>query len=166
MAVLDTIEGVVVPVLDRRDLHLYDLEQAGPVLRVLVEGASGVDLDTLTDVSRELSSVLDHVDAVPGRYTLEVSSPGLERPLRRLEHFAGAVGTRIRIKTRPGVDGDRRVEGTLAEADDLGVVVEADSGPRRLAYDEIERARTVFDWGPPAPRPSPSRGKQRKGNSR
>lgn len=166
VTMLDTVGQLVAPLLERRDARLYDVEQAGATLRVLVDRPGGVDLDLLTEVTRELSSALDDVEPVPGRYTLEVSSPGLERPLRRPDHFSAAVGTKVRIKTGAEVEGDRRIEGVLVRADDDGVVVETEGGPRRLALREISSARTVFDWGTSGPRPTPSRGKQRKGNSR
>ncbi len=146
---IEHVEGVVAPLLQARGLDLYDVELAGAVLRVLVEGPCGVDLAVLGEVSGEISSALDRADPIPGRYTLEVSSPGLERPLRRPPHFAAAVGTRVRLKTRPGAPGERRVEGELAAADDEGVTVDVGSERRRLAYDQIERAQVVFDWGPP-----------------
>jgi ribosome maturation factor RimP len=165
VTMLDTVGQLVTPLLERRDIRLYDVEQAGATLRVLVDRPGGVDLDLLAEVTRELSSALDDVEPVPGRYTLEVSSPGLERPLRRPDHFSSAIGAKIRIKTRSEVDGDRRIEGVLAVADDDGVTVETEGGPRQLGYDEISAARTVFDWGSTGPRPSPSRAKQRKGNS-
>ncbi len=76
--------------------HLYDVEHAGSLLRILVDRPGGVDLDLLAQVTRELSSALDAADPLPGRYTLEVSSPGLERPLRRPEHFDAAIGATIR----------------------------------------------------------------------
>ncbi|CAN5230600.1 ribosome maturation factor RimP [soil metagenome] len=160
---LDTVEQLVAPLLERRDIRLYDVEHAGATLRVLVDRPGGIDLEVLTEVTRELSSALDDVEPVPGRYTLEVSSPGLERPLRRPDHFSDALGTKVRIKTRPEVEGERRVEGVLVAADDDGIAVETEGGQRRLGHDQIERARTVFDWGPSGPRPTPSRGKQRKG---
>jgi ribosome maturation factor RimP len=166
VTMLDTVGQLVAPLLERRDICLYDVEQAGSTLRVLVDRPGGVDLDLLAEVTRELSSALDDVEPVPGRYTLEVSSPGLERPLRRPDHFSAAVGAKVRIKTRSEVEGDRRIEGVLVSADDDGVTVETEGGLRRLGHDEISSARTVFDWGSTGPRPSPSRGKQRKGNSR
>jgi hypothetical protein len=101
-------------------------------------------------------------DPIAGQYTLEVSSPGLERALRRPQHFAGAVGSLVAIKTHPGVEGDRRVRGTLVASDDRSVTVAlADGEPgatRVLALDQIERARTVFEWGP-APKPGGPRPK-------
>lgn len=166
VTVLDTVGQLVAPLLERHDARLYDIEQAGATLRVLVDRPGGVDLDLLADVTRELSCALDDVEPVPGRYTLEVSSPGLERPLRRPEHFSAAVGTKVRIKTRTEVEGERRIEGVLVTADDDGIAVETEAGPRRLDHHQIERARTVFDWGSSGPRPTPSRGKQRKGNPR
>jgi len=91
-----------------------------------------------------VSDALDRADPVPGHYTLEVSSPGLERPLRTPIHFQRFVGSTVAVKTRPEVEGDRRVEGTLEAADDEGFVVAG----RRLAYDDVEKARTVFVWEP------------------
>lgn len=163
---LDEVGQLVAPLLERRDARLYDVEQSGATLRVLVDRPGGVDLDLLAEVTRELSSALDDVEPLPGRYTLEVSSPGLERPLRRPEHFSAALGAEVCIKTRSEVEGDRRIEGVLVAADDDGVTVETEGGLRPLGHDEISSARTVFDWGSSGPRPTPSRGKQRKGNSR
>lgn len=154
----ERVEQLVTPILDERGLHLYDVEHAGPLLRVLVDRPGGVDLDLLAQVTRELSSALDAADPVPGRYTLEVSSPGLERPLRRPEHFSAAVGSTVKMKTRQGTEGQRRVEGLLMAADEEGVTVGDGGEHRRLSYDDIERASTVFDWQPAGRRPTPSRG--------
>ena len=97
-------------------------------------------------------------------FTLEVSSPGLERPLRTPAHFARSVGELVIIKARAGVEGERRLKGTLASSDDTGIelaVEGAEPGQtQHLAFDEIERARTVFEWGPGpkpgGPKPLPS----------
>jgi ribosome maturation factor RimP len=99
---------------------------------------------------------------------LEVSSPGLERNLRTPAHHRWALGKQVRIKTVAGLEGDRRVEGTLAEADEGGVTIAlpgAGGATRRLAYADIERARTVFEWGP-GPKPGakqPEGAKKAKG---
>lgn len=155
----DTVARLVLPLLEPHGLQLYDVEHAGGTLRVLVDRAGGVDLDLLAQLTRELSTALDAADPLPGRYTLEVSSPGLERPLRRPDHFSAAVGTRVRVKTRAGTEGDRRAEGPLVSADEEGIAIEGEGGLRRLGYAEIERARTVFEWQPAGRRPTPSRGK-------
>jgi ribosome maturation factor RimP len=161
MSVADRVRDVVLPLLDDRHLDLYDIEMQGPVLRVVVDNppgsGGGLDLDVLADATRAVSRALDEADPIAGRYTLEVSSPGLERSLRRPEHFERAVGEKVKIRTVAGVDDERRVEGQLVGADTTGVVVRtgvADDGTaleRRLAYQDIERARTVFEWGPAAP---------------
>jgi ribosome maturation factor RimP len=151
VTVADRVRDLVLPILADRHVDLYDVEHAGGVLRVVVEREGGLDLDALSDVTRAVSRALDEADPLTGRYTLEVTSPGLERTLRTPEHFAGAVGETVKIKTTPGVDSERRIEGVLAAADDLGISVrvgEGDADVRRLTYDEVVRARTVFKWGP------------------
>ena len=152
MGTSERIAELVEPILHDRGHELYDVEMTGATVRVLVDRQGGVALDDLETISREISGALDEADPLPDRFYLEVSSPGLERPLRRPEHFASAVGTRVKLKTHPNVEGDRRVEGTLQLADDDGVTVETDHGPRRLTYADIERARTIFEWGG-APKP-------------
>lgn len=151
MTVADRVRDLVLPILADRHVDLYDVEHAGGVLRVVVEREGGLDLDALSDVTRAVSRALDEADPLTGRYTLEVTSPGLERTLRTPEHFAGAVGETVKIKTAPSVDSERRIEGVLAAADSLGISVrvgEGDADVRRLTYDEVVRARTVFNWGP------------------
>ena len=162
MATTDTVRALVVPLLDSRGVDLYDLELTGGTLRLLVDREGGVDLDALGEISTTISGALDASDPIPGGYTLEVSSPGLERPLRTPQHFAAVVGTRVSVKTRPGVEGDRRLEGELLAADDRGFVVAAEAGDRSLAYAVVERARTVFEWGG-APKPG---GAKRKGKGK
>ena len=158
MSVADRVRELVLPLLAERQLDLYDVELAGQVVRVAVEGADKLDLDVLSEASRAISRTLDEADPISGRYTLEVTSPGLERNLRTPEHFGGAVGETVKIKTEPDVEGDRRVEGVLDSAGPAGIAVRTggdESGEpalRRLAYDEIARARTVFHWGPEANR--------------
>ena len=104
--------------------------------------------DSTIQVARAISRTLDEHDPIQGHYTLEVSTPGLERPLRTPAHFQGAIGAEVKVKTHPGVEGDRRVDGTVRAADDETVAIATADGERTLRYDEIERARTVFVWGP------------------
>jgi ribosome maturation factor RimP len=145
----DRIRGLVAPLVESADLALYDLELAGGVLTVLVDAPGGAGIDAISRLARAVSRTLDEHDPIEGRYTLEVSSPGLERPLRTPAHFTGAVGSTVKVKTRPGVEGDRRVEGTVTAADDTSVTVrDVDGVDRTLVYDDIERARTTFQWGP------------------
>jgi ribosome maturation factor RimP len=151
--VAERVADAVAPVLDDLGLVLHDVEHAGTSIRVVIDRDGGVDVEDLTSATRAVSRLLDDLDPINGHYTLEVSSPGLERPLRTPAHFARAIGAEVSIKAMPGTDGERRFTGTLRAADDRGVVVGLPDGTTRsLAYDEIERARTIFAWGP-APKP-------------
>jgi ribosome maturation factor RimP len=145
------------PVVESVGLELVDVERRGAVLAVTVDRPGGADLDALTDANRAVSRALDELDPIPGRYSLEVSSPGLERPLRTPGHFARAVGETITVKTRPQVPGERRRRGRLTAADDEGFELDeepaedaTDGGTVRVRflYSDIDRARTVFEWGP------------------
>ena len=146
MTVSDRVRLLLQPVVDGLGLELVDVEHTGATLRVFVDRPGGIDLDGVSAATEAVSAALDGAepDPVPGRYTLEVSSPGIERALRTPEHFRRALGTPVAVRTCPGVEGDRRVEGVLDAVDDEGVEVAG----RRIRYDEIERARTVFEWGP------------------
>jgi ribosome maturation factor RimP len=148
VSIVERVREIVEPLLERQSLTVYDIELSGSQLRITVDAPEGVDLEAIAHATRLISIGLDEHDPVPSKYTLEVSSPGLERPLRTPAHFAGAVGVTVSVKTNARVDGERRIKGTLVTADDEGVTV----GEHTLRYDEIEKARTVFEWGP-APKP-------------
>ena len=148
MSIVERVRATVEPLLTSRSLTVYDIEHTGSVLRILIDGPNGVDLEEIAHMTRVISVALDEADPIPGKYTLEVSSPGLERPLRTPDHFRHAVGETVTLKLLPTVEDERRVRGTLADADDLGVTVDG----RRIPYDVIDKARTVFEWGPP-PKP-------------
>ncbi len=139
------------PVLQARGLDLVDVDLHGAQLTVFVDREGGIGLDELGDATRDVSAALDDIDPLPGRYTLSVSSPGLERRLRTPAHFARAVGETVTIRIDAGTADVRRITGTLASADDAGCTLsgpEVPDGEMRIAYDRIERARTVFEWGP------------------
>ncbi|HEY6623021.1 MAG TPA: ribosome maturation factor RimP [Acidimicrobiales bacterium] len=146
--------ALLAPVLADSALELIDVEVRSGVVLVTVDREGGVDLDALTQANRAVSTLLDEHDPLPGHYTLEVSSPGVERTLRTPAHFARAIGEKVSVKTRPQVEGDRRLTGTLVASDDEGLVLRVEDDPtgdRRLGYTDIDRARTIFEWGP-APR--------------
>ena len=166
MTELETrIASLVEPILEPLGLELYDLEHRGGTLRVLVDRADGVDLDEITTATRAISRALDEDDPLGGRYTLEVSSPGLERPLRRPEHWQAAVGSDVTIKRVGGVEGDRRITGRLVEVDDDGATIDVspDATRLRVPYTEVDKARMVFDW---EPTPRPGGGGRAKGTSK
>jgi ribosome maturation factor RimP len=148
VSIVERVREVVEPLLARQSLTVYDVEHTGSALRITVDAPGGVDLEAIAHATRLISVALDEHDPIPSKYTLEVSSPGLERPLRTPDHFANAVGSKVSVKTNARVDGERRIKGTLVAADAEGITVD----DHTLRYDEIEKARTVFEWGP-APKP-------------
>ena len=153
-------------------LELVDAEVRAGLVRVVVDRTGdAADVDVIADATRAVSGVLDSHDPLPGRrYTLEVSSPGVERPLRTPRHFIRAVGEVVTVRTTAGGQGGRRVTGRLAFADEDGFVIEDQSlrgDGRHFAYSEVERARTVFEW-PATTRPEGTRrgGTGRHGETR
>lgn len=157
MDVATRVHERVAPLVAGDGLELVEVLFSGGRLQVVVDRPAGVDLNALSALSSRVSRLLDDLDLVPGRYTLELSSPGLERPLRTPEQFRRFVGSTITVKTRPHVAGERRERGVLKAADDEGIVIVPSEGPgagvdRALAYGDVDRARTVFEWGP-APKP-------------
>ena len=147
-----TIAEAVRPVVAARGLELYDVEVTGTgrarVVRVLLTApaGAGLDLDTIAEATELISPALDAPDVarrLPGPYALEVSSPGLERPLRRPEHFRGALGETVSVKQRDA----QRERGTITAADDDGFELEGTDGTRRrFAYGDVVQARTIFEW--------------------
>lgn len=143
------VHDLAEPICTAAGVELVDVELEGGILRVTIDRNGGVDVDVISSVTRQISLRLDDADPVPGRYVLEVSSPGLERKLRTPEHFRRAVGADVAVRTVAGTPGDRRAKGVLVSADDEGITVRLTEGAdepteRALTYDEIERARTVF----------------------
>lgn len=145
------LAGALSPLLETRGLDLVDVEIRGTQVTVFVDRDGGVGLDELGEATREVSAELDRIDPMPGRYTLSVSSPGLERRLRTPAHFARALGERVSVRVDAGTTAVRRLTGTLVSADEAGCTLagpEVPGGEVHLDYDRIERARTVFEWGP------------------
>lgn len=158
----ERVAGLVAPLVEPMGLQVYDVEQPGGALRILLDRAGGVDVKALSDATRSISAALDQADIMPGSYTLEVSSPGLERPLRTPEHFAAVVGERVKVKLRPGTEGERRADGVLRAVDGDTLTVATDDGDRVVAVEDVTKAHTVFEWSS-APKPGgnqPTRSEQ------
>ncbi len=149
----ESLAGAIEPVLKTLGLELFDLELTGGgsarTLRVIVDRDGGVDLDAITAATDAISPILDHHDdpALRGPYGLEVSSPGLERPLRRPEHYRRALGATVSVKTRGAGGEARRLRGVLVAADDDHLTIESDGEREQVSYADVTQARTVFEWG-------------------
>jgi ribosome maturation factor RimP len=135
------------PVLGRLGYELADLEVRsggkGGLVRVFIDKPDGIDLDDCEKVSLAVSALLDVEDPVPGKYTLEVSSPGLDRKLTKVAHFQRFVGEEVKVQMRLPIEGRRRFRGKLMSLDDENIVVEVDGEPHSLALATIDTARLV-----------------------
>ncbi len=161
------IKHAVEPILDGLGLALYDIEMSGTgrarVLRVTIQKSGGgpdaraVGIDELTDATRCLDPIVEPL--VQGAFSLEVSSPGLDRTLRTPEHFMGAIGETISLKFRDTDGVAQRVQAQLLRADAANLSMLQDSGATiDLAYEAVSAAHTVFVWGPaPKPGKAPTR---------
>jgi ribosome maturation factor RimP len=158
--VIQRVRDIVEPIASDLELDLYDLEQRGGTLRITVDtppgSPGGLDMDKLALATRLISREMDHQDPIPGKYTLEVSTPGVERSLRLPYHFQREVGKTVNIRLADAdADADaeqRRIEGVLVAADDTTATVRVGEGDdavdRVVELAKIDRARTVFVWGP------------------
>lgn len=157
---LERVRALVEPIASDLDLELYDIVRMSAVVQITLDtppgSESGISLDTLSLATRLISREIDHEDPIAGQFTLEVTSPGLERRLRTPRHFQREIGKDITVRlaghaVREGED--RRIDGKLIDADETTATVLLDSGEERsFPIDGVDKARTVFEWGP-APKP-------------
>jgi ribosome maturation factor RimP len=156
---LTRIRAAVAPVLSAHGVVLVDLDwltdRSGWVLRLTIERegsteqSGGVTLDDCTEVSRDASSVLDVEDLIPHRYSLEVSSPGLDRPLKSEAEFARFAGKTAKVKlAHPAPDGQRVLRGTLDRADAGKVAVIVDDNRIEVPFADVAEAQLVFELHP------------------
>lgn len=152
MAAEDRIHAVVDPIVDDLKLELVDLVYAGGRLKITIDHEDGLGTERLTKATRMISHEMDLQDPINGSYTLEVTSPGVERPLRTAAHYARSIGEEVALKLKPNDEKLRRLKGVLKASDENSVTISNDDGEHTLSYDQIAKANTVFDWGP-GPKP-------------
>ncbi len=144
------IQAVVAPVVASMDCELVGIEYGrqgkGGLLRVYIDKEGGVDVNDCQRVSHQLSGVLDVEDVIPGQYQLEISSPGLDRPLFTLEHFARFVGHRVKLRLVTPIDGQRKFKGTLEGVEDDKVIVNIGENELELALDAIDKANLIAEF--------------------
>jgi ribosome maturation factor RimP len=144
---------LIEPIVAGHGLELVDLErhQGRPpwTLRVIVDTPGGdglVPIERCAELSREIAVQLDHADAVPVRYQLEVSSPGLDRVLAREKDFSAACGREVRLETRTPLEGRRRFRGRLLSFDAGVARLAVDGVEWSVAFEEIARANAVYEF--------------------
>ncbi len=149
----DQLSELLEPVVSGLGYELWELEYSpragGGLLRVyidtLVDSPQGISLDDCEKVSRKVSETLDVADPIPGQYTLEVSSPGLDRVLRTRAHIQRFAGERVRLEMMQPIAGRKRFQGRLQKVGESEITLEMDNGEVSLPIDDIHRARLVPD---------------------
>lgn len=149
----DAMRRLIEPILEGHGLELVDVETKGGrapwTVRVVVDTPRGdgrVPVDRCAEVSREIGTQLDAADAVPERYTLEVSSPGLDRVLAREKDFERARGAEVRVETRTPREGRRRFRGRLLAFEDAVARLLVDGREVAIPFSEVARARAVYEF--------------------
>ena len=138
------------PTVDGMGCELLGVERTrggnGPLIRVYIDTDAGITVDDCERVSRQIGDVLDVEDAIPGNYRLEVSSPGLDRPLFTLEHYQRYLGAEVKMRLRMGIDGRRNLTGRLLGADADRVSIVCDDERFEIPLADIDQTRLVPEW--------------------
>jgi ribosome maturation factor RimP len=151
-ATVERVWRLAAPLAAQEGMEIIDVEfrreggRGGRVLRLYLDKEGGPTVDDISRVSRALSDVLDSENAIDTAYTLEVSSPGINRPLRRPEHFARFVGQRIRVRTRDMIDGRRSFLGILSSVIEDKIVLVQDGKHFSIPFSMIDKSNYEHDW--------------------
>lgn len=140
------LESIIEPVLTDMGARLVQLEFKSNTLTIMIEGADGsrMGVDQFADISRELSPVLEVEDPISGKYTLEISSPGIDRPLKTAEDFEKYAGFDTKIEVSPPIDGQKRFRGTVLGVKDGVITLKTDNEEIELELARIAKAKLVL----------------------
>ncbi len=143
----EIVRGVVEPMgYELVGVEYLSGYQGGNLLRVYIDHENGIGVDDCALVSHQLSGVLDVEDPLPGQYSLEISSPGLDRPLFDAEQFERYVGHKVNVKLDPSIGGRRKYKGRLLGLEEDHILVEVDGEVYPLYLDQIHEARLVPEF--------------------
>jgi ribosome maturation factor RimP len=142
----DQLIVLLEPTVEELGYELADLELLPDVLRLFIDKPDGVGLEDCAAVSRQISALLDVEDPIPGEYSLEVSTPGMNRRLVKPEHFERFAGSRVKIKTKTLVEGRRNFKGRLVGLDETNVRLKEGKSEHLIPMREIDTARVVPDY--------------------
>ena len=148
--VIGAITSLVMPVLQEMDLELVDVlyrrESSGWVLRLVIDKEEGVTLENCTAVSREVSHLLDIEDIIEQAYSLEVSSPGLDRPLKSIGDFQRFTGRKAKVTTKELIEGNQVFIGRINKVEDELIIMEVGQQELRIPFSEIAKARLEVEF--------------------
>lgn len=148
--VKEKIVSIVVPVLESMGGELVDIEYrkegSGWVLRLFIDREGGVRLDDCADVSRGVEAILDAEDIIPHEYNLEVSSPGLDRPLKKEADFKRFAGKTVKIKTFEAIDGSKNFKGRLNGCEDSVAEINVDGVVHLIPLIKIAKANIEYEF--------------------
>jgi ribosome maturation factor RimP len=151
-AITQAVTDLAEPVLDDMGFELVDVAYLSKhgrwILRLTIDKEGGVTIDDCARVSRELGDLIDVKDIITRQYVLEVSSPGLDRPLKKSKDFLGAVGKKIKVKTLEPVQGRRKFVGTLTRFEDGILYLDMEEGVVELPWPDVDKANLVYEFGP------------------
>jgi len=143
---------VATQIADGEGMEVVEVElrpegsRRGRVLRLYLDKHGGLNIEELGRVSRQLSELLDTQDIVEGSYTLEVSSPGINRPLKKPEHFQRFIGKRVRVRTGDIIEGRRSFLGILDEVTGEKIKIEVEGKQYEIPFSMIEKSNYEHDW--------------------
>jgi ribosome maturation factor RimP len=143
-----TVRDIVAPIVSSDEVDLVDIEVKGPpnrrLVRVIADAAGGLDVDRIADISRQVGDALDRADAISGSWTLEVTSPGVDRPLTTGRDFARQVGRDVRV-VLADPDSDEMV-GTVVAATDTAVTLAHDDSEQTISIADVDHGRVELPW--------------------
>jgi ribosome maturation factor RimP len=144
------VSELIEPILNELRFELIDVEYLSDrgrwVLRIYINKDGGITLDDCAKVSGELGDLIDIKNIIEHEYVLEVSSPGLNRPLKKEADFIRVIGKKIRLRTRMPVDGRRNFRGVLKDFKEKKLALDSEGGLVTLAWSDIEKANLVYEF--------------------
>lgn len=151
MSIAERVEALVEPCITELGYQIWDVEYvkegAEWYLRITLDSEDGIDIDDCEKVSRAINPIIDEADPIEDFYYLEVSSPGLERVLRKPEHFEASLGCEIEIRLfAPDENKKKSYTGTLSAYDEESITVDIAQESRKIPMDKISKVQTVFDF--------------------
>lgn len=147
-ATTDMIADLLRPAVEALGLQLWGVEHLvrghSSLLRIYIDSPDGINIDDCERVSRQVSGILDVEDPLPGEYTLEVSSPGFDRPLFEFGQFAGFIGEIVSLRLRAPIDGRRKFKGVLEKAENEIITMTVDGTLHEIPWQQVDKANIAL----------------------